>query len=573
MTAVAKAGAVSHAASEWHSLNWVHIHRNVSRLQARIVKAVQAGRWGKVKALQHLLTHSFSAKALAVKRVTENSGKRTPGVDGILWDSPEKKIQAIGQLRQYGYRPRPLRRLWIPKNHGQGHRPLGIPCKLDLAMQALYLQALEPIAETTGDPNSYGFRKERSTADAIEQCFIVLGKRNSPKWILEGDIQSCFDEISHDWLLAHIPMDKVILYKWLKAGFMDQGTLYPTEAGTPQGGIASPVLANLTLDGLERELRMRFPKPKSGYNAKVNLVRYCDDWIITARSKEILEHEVKPLVEHFLAERGLCLSPHKTRMIHIDEGFDFLGQNVRMYNGKLLIKPSRKSVRSLLRKVREVIKVHKTTPAAGLVGQLNPLLRGWANYHRHVVSKETFAKTDHAIFQALWRWAKRRHPNKPPGWIHQKYFTRVADNRWVFYGSTLTSKGKTQNHWLIRLANTPIKRHTKIKAEANPYDPQWENYFESRLGVKMANSLKGRRSLLYLWREQQGICPVCKQSITKLTGWHKHHLVWRSKGGSDGAANRVLLHPNCHRQVHSQGLNVAKPRPKKGRSKGLSGLR
>jgi RNA-directed DNA polymerase len=391
---------------EWHAIDWPKAHRHVRRLQARIVKAVQAGRWGKVRALQHLLTHSFSAKALAVKRVTENPGKRTPGVDGILWDSPEKKAAAIGQLRQHGYRPQPLRRLWIPKNHGQGYRPLGIPCKVDLAMQALYLQALEPIAETTGDPNSYGFRKERSTADAIQQCFIALGKRKSPKWILEGDIQSCFDKISHAWLLAHIPMDKVMLRKWLKAGFMDHGTLYPTEAGTPQGGIASPVLANLTLDGLERELRARFPKPKNDENAMVNLVRYCDDWIITARSKEILEQEVKPLVERFLAERGLGLSPHKTRIVHLDEGFDFLGQNVRMYKGKLLIKPSRKSVKSLLRKVRDVIKVNTSTPAGQLIGQLNPLLRGWANYHRHVVSKATFAKMDHAIFQALWRWAR-----------------------------------------------------------------------------------------------------------------------------------------------------------------------
>jgi RNA-directed DNA polymerase len=199
-----------------------------------------------------------------------------------------------------------------------------------------------------------------------------------------------------------------------------------------------------------------------------------------------------------------------------------------------------------------------------LIGQLNPLLRGWANYHRHVVSKVTFANMDHAIFQALWRWTKRRHSNKPPGWIRQKYFTRVADNRWVFFGTT-TSQGQTREHRLIRLAYTPIKRHLKVKAEANPYDPAWEPYFEARLGVKMTATLKGRRSLLYLWREQNGICPVCKQAITQLTGWHNHHIVWRSKGGSDDAANRVLLHPNCHRQVHSQGLDVAKPRPQKGR--------
>ncbi len=338
------------------------------------------------------------------------------------------------------------------------------------------------------------------------------------------------------------------------------------------GRVASPVLANLTLDGLERELRTRFPRLKRGYHAQVHLVRYCDDWIITARSKEMLDQEVKPLVEQFLAERGLYLSPHKTRIVHIDEGFDFLGQNVRMYKGKLLIKPSRKSVQSLLGKVREVIKVNKPTPAGQLISQLNPVLRGWANYHRHVVSKVTFAKMDHAIFQALWRWAKRRHPNKSPGWIRQKYFTRVADNRWVFFGTT-TNQGTTREHRLIRLAYTPIKRHRKVKAEANPYDPEWERYFEARLGVKMTATLKGRRSLLYLWREQDGICPVCQQPITTLTGWHNHHIVWRSKGGSDDAANRVLLHPNCHRQVHSHGFDVAKPRPHKGRLKGLSGLR
>lgn len=567
MTAVTTAGAVSHGEVEWQALNWPKLHHTVRRLQMRIVKAVQAGRWGKVKALQHLLTHSFAAKALAVKRVTENPGRRTPGVDGLLWDTPEKKAEAISHLQQQGYRPHPVRRLWIPKPHRKGRRPLGIPCLLDRAMQALYLHALEPIAETTGDPNSYGFRKERSTADAIEQCFTVLNKRKSPKWVLEGDIQSCFDEISHEWLLAHIPMDKGILRKWLKAGFMDHGTLSPTEAGTPQGSIASPVLANLALDGLERELRTHFPKPKNHHNAQVNLVRYCDDWIITARSKEVLEHEVKPLVEAFLAERGVRLSPTKTVITHIEEGFDFLGQHVRWYKDKLLIKPSRKSIKTLLGKVREVIKVNLPTPAGQLIGQLNPRLRGWANYHRHVVSKVIFAKMDHAIFQAVWRWAKRRHPNKPPSWRRQKYFTRVANNHWVFFGTTTTSQGKTQEHRLLRLAYTPIKRHIKVKAEANPYDPAWERYFEARLGVKMADTLQGRRSLLYLWREQSGRCPVCEQLITQLTGWHSHHLVWRSHGGADGAANRMLLHPTCHQQVHSQGLTVAKPRPATGVAK------
>ena len=562
MTAVSAAGAVSPVQVNWRAINWLKVHRIVRRLQARIVKAMQAGRWGKVKALQHLLTHSFSAKALAVKRVTDNQGKRTPGIDRTLWDTPEKKAAAVSHLRQRGYHPQPLRRIWIPKRNGK-RRPLGIPTMTDRAMQALYLLMLDPMAETTGDPNSYGFRTSRSTADAIEQCFTVLGKRASPQWILEGDIQSCFDEISHDWLLAHVPMDKAMLHKWLKAGFMEQGTLHLTEAGTPQGGIASPVLANLTLDGLERELHQHFPKRKTGYNAQVNLVRYCDDFIITGRSQAVLEQEVKPLVERFLAERGLRLSQEKTQITHIEEGFDFLGQHVRKYHGKLLIKPSQKSVKSLLQTVREVIRVNKSTAAGPLIGQLNPLLRGWANYHRHVVSKVTFAKMDHAIFQALWRWAKRRHPNKSPGWIRRKYFTSAANNHWVFHGMT-TSHGNIREHRLLRLASTPITRHVKVKGAANPYDPAWESYFEARLGIKMADNLRGRRTLLYLWREQNGLCPVCDQPLTQLTGWHNHHIVWRTQGGSDHVENRVLLHPNCHRQVHSQGLNVAKPRLSKG---------
>jgi RNA-directed DNA polymerase len=563
MTALTTAGAASHGEVVWHRIDWQQAHRNVRRLQARIVKAVQAGRWGKVNALQRLLTHSFSAKVLAVKRVTENSGKRTAGVDRVIWDTPQKKATAVSQLRQRGYRPQPVRRLWIPKSSGRGRRALGIPTMADRAMQALYLHALEPIGETTGDPNSYGFRKERSTADAIEQCFTVLNKRKSPHWILEGDIHACFDEISHPWLLAHVPMDKAILQKWLKAGFMDKHTLYPTEAGTPQGSIASPVLANLALDGLERELLAHFPKPKTRRNELVNLVRYCDDFIITGRSKEVLEQEVKPVVERFLGERGLRLSERKTVITPITEGFEFLGWNVRKYGGKLLIKPSRKSVKSMLRKVRERIKVNKPTPAGQLIEQLNPLLRGWANYHCHVVSKVTFKKMDHAIFQCLWRWAKRRHPNKSKLWIRSKYFTSVQGNHWVFYGTT-TERGKAQEHRLIRMAYTPIKRHVKVKSQANPYDPAWESYFEARLGVQMANTLRGRRKLLYLWREQGGMCPVCRQPITKLSGWHNHHIVWRTLGGSDNAENRVLLHPNCHRQVHSQEIEVAKPRPATG---------
>jgi RNA-directed DNA polymerase len=241
------------------------------------VQATQAGRWGRVKALQRLLTRSFSAKAVAVRRVTENPGKHTPGVDGATWNTPARKAAAIQALRPRGYRPRPLRRVYIPKRGSAKTRPLGIPVMADRAMQTLHLLALDPIAEVTSDPNSYGFRRERSPADAIAQCFTVLSNRYAPQWILEGDIRSCFDEISHNWLLAHVPINAAILRRWLKAGYMEKHVLHPTEAGTPQGGPLSPVAANLTLNGLEALLRARFPQTHHTSTTKVNLVRFADD--------------------------------------------------------------------------------------------------------------------------------------------------------------------------------------------------------------------------------------------------------------------------------------------------------
>ena len=566
MTADIPAGAVSHNTISWHTIDWQKAHENVRRLQARIVKATQEGRWGKVKALQHLLTHSFSGRALAVKRVTENQGKRTPGVDGEIWDTPAKKAAAIHSLKQHGYQPLPLRRMYIPKSSDKTKkRGLGIPTMKDRAMQALYLLALDPIAETQADPNSYGFRKERSCADAIGQAHTVLSNRAGAKWILEGDIRACFDRISHEWLEAHIPMDKTILRKWLKAGFIEKHVLHPTEEGTPQGGVASPVLANLALDGLEARIREKYPKASYwSRKVKVNLIRFADDFIITGATKELLEHEIKPLVENFLQERGLELSQEKTRITHIEDGFDFLGQHIRDYNGKVLAKPSRKNIKTFLTKIREAIKDNAQATAGHLIAILNPKIRGWANYHRHSSSKQIFTEVDHAIFEALWRWAKRRHPHKGRRWIKDKYFLSEGSRNWVFYGALEGKGGKPYRARLLLASDTPIKRHVKIKGEANPYDPKWETYFEERLSIKMAHSLKGRRQLLRLWQEQKGICPVCGQKITKLTGWHNHHLVWRTYGGSDTAENRVLLHPNCHNQVHNLGLSVVKPRPAKG---------
>jgi RNA-directed DNA polymerase len=550
-------GAVSRH-PEWHHVNWRKVNGIVHRLQVRIVKATQEKRWNKVKVLQHLLTHSFSGKLFAVKQVTENSGKRTAGVDKVTWETPKKKIAAVHSLRSRGYKPLPLKRVNIPKTNGK-MRPLGIPTMKDRAMQALYLLALDPVAETIADPNSYGFRKGRATADAIEQCFITLSLKTSAQWILEADILGCFDHISHEWMLNNIPMDTNILRKWLKAGYLDKNILYPTDDGTPQGGIISPVLANLVLNGLEKKLRTN--KGKLGL---VNMIRYADDFIITGRTKELLETEVMPIIENHLKERGLELSKEKTKITHIDKGFDFLGQNIRKYKSgmtrKLLIKPAKKNINSFLEKIRETIKQNATMTTENLIIKLNPMIRGWANYHRHFVSKVVFQAVDKAIFECLWRWAKRRHPNKTRYWIKSKYFTSIGGDNWGFSAASKGKDGKLHTVRLLDAAKVPIKRHIKVKAEANPYNPNWETYFEQRMDVQMEANLKGYKKLLRLWNEQNGICSVCDEKITKITGWHSHHIIQRVHGGTDGNSNRVLLHPNCHRQVHSKGLEVVKLR-------------
>src|SRR5437870_1805107 len=295
MTTAKAVGAVSREAAEWYGISWPAIHRNVRRLQVRIVQATKESRWGRVRALQRLLTHTYSGKVLGVRRVTENNGKATPGVAQEVWDTPEKKTQAVHALKRRGYRSQPLRRVYIPKSDGKTMRPLGIPTMIDRGQQALHLLALDPVVETTADRNSYGFRQKRSCADAIGQCFLALRRANA-QWILEGDIKSCFDKISHDWLLAHVPMDRVILQKWLKSGHMDKHVLHESMDGTPQGGIISPALSNCALDGLEQLLREKFPtrKPLPSLGGKlpvVNLVRYADDFVVTGRTKELLEGE------------------------------------------------------------------------------------------------------------------------------------------------------------------------------------------------------------------------------------------------------------------------------------------
>jgi RNA-directed DNA polymerase len=451
----------------WDLLNWDQYRQIVSRIQTRIVKAVKRGLKERARGLQRLLSNSLAAKLIAIKRVISNKGKRTPGVDNMLIDTPRKRWETLKNLNLPEYKAKPLKRIYIPKKNGK-KRPLGIPAMHDRVEQALDLLGLDPVSESLADNHSYGFRKVRSAQDAMGAIYNALRRKGSADWILEADIKGCFDHIDHKWLDENIPMNKRKLKQWLKCGYLEKRTFNSTNEGTPQGGIISPTLANMALDGIQSLLADTFRKTD-----KIHFVRYADDFIITGRSPELLETCVKPLIEGFLRIRGLELSEEKTMITHIDDGFNFLGFNVRKYKGKLLIKPSKSSIKSIKAKVRDYLNANKTRRTDVVIAKLNTIIRGWANYHKHVVSRKIFGDLDHAFWQMVWRWSKRRHPKKSRGWVKAKYFRRIKGRDWRFM-----ERGNPKP--LILLGPTWIIRHTKIKAEVNPYDPVWADYLKAR---------------------------------------------------------------------------------------------
>jgi RNA-directed DNA polymerase len=536
---------------DWTTLPWKRIQRDVFRLQQRIYQAERRGDHKQVRNLQRLLLRSWSARCLAVRQVTQdNRGKRTPGVDGVASLTPKQRMVLGEELKGVSnWQADSIRRTYIEKRGSTELRGLGIPTMRDRAMQALARLALEPEWEAKFEPNSYGFRPGRSTHDAIEAIFNHI--RLKPKYVLDTDIEKCFDKIDRNALLEKLnaiqPIQRLVR-AWLKAGIVDGDKILFPEAGTPQGGVVSPLLCNVALHGFEKALI------SVSKRHRIAVIRYADDLIALCEDLETLL-KVKQQADVWLAEMGLRLKPSKTRVTHTldehegNEGFDFLGFNVRQYRVgryhtrtyrgkpgfKTLIKPSRKACERHLQEVREVIRRHKGVPQAALIKVLNPKMRGWAQYYSACVAKETFDRMDAQVFHKLYRWARFRHPRKTGGWCVKRYWKRKGE-RTNFGDGTA---------WLVKYADTSIKRHMKVRGGKSPYDGDWP-YWVGRLGRDPTKPTR----VIDLLRKQKCRCGLCGLYFGAEDVIETHH--WDGDRLNNRHANLGLLHGHCHDEIHGR---------------------
>jgi RNA-directed DNA polymerase len=539
---------------DWNSIDWKTANRRVRNLRQRIFRATQEGDWDKVQSLQRLMLRSTANAAVSVRRVTQvNHGKDTPGIDKLTVKTPEERSLLLKDIITLTpWRAKPTKRVYIPKASGK-RRPLGIPVIRDRTLQAMVKNALEPSWEARFEASSYGFRPGRSAQDAIYRIWTVATPKTKV-WIVDADIRGCFDNINHEHLLETIgPFPaKELIRQWLKAGYVEMGKLHETTSGTPQGGVISPLLANISLHGMENALHATRP----GHQAKRSVIRYADDFVVMCQTQEDAK-QAQETIATWLAERGLQLSPDKTRIVHLKEGFDFLGFNIRIYpsnkHGKhgwiTLIRPSKQSELKIRRRLRDEMRQLNGHNVTTVVQQLNPIIRGWANYFRTQVASNTFRKLDHIMFIRECQFVKRLHPTKPRYWRETKYFGKRNPYRMDY---NVFGDEDAPGIYLYKFSWTKIIRHVLVKATNSPDDPQLTEYWQSRNLRKIRELPPKPRELA---RQQKGMCPLCGESLFNDEHYEAHHIVRRDEGGPDTLDNLVLLHLFCHQQVTTNQRN------------------
>ncbi|MCX4869374.1 group II intron reverse transcriptase/maturase [Streptomyces sp. NBC_00825] len=559
---------------DWHSIDWATCEENVRRLRQRIFKATQDGDLKKVRNLQKLMLRSHSNTLVSVKRVTQlSSGRKTAGIDGERALTPKARGKLATEIHRSSqpWKARPVKRVFIPKSNGK-QRPLGIPVIRDRVLQARVKNALEPEWEARFEPRSYGFRPGRSCQDAISAIFwTVCGKAAKRRWVLDADLSAAFDRIDHCHLMASIGQfpARNLIRGWLKAGVIDCGRFAPTEEGTPQGGVISPLLMNVALHGLERAAGCRYAVAQAGREPGAApgtpvLVRYADDFAVLCHD-EMEVHQVRARLEEWLKPRGLRFNEEKTKVVRLVEGFDFLGFTVRRTRqNKLIITPSTAACKRLRTRLRTEAKALQGANAAAVLRKLIPVVRGWAAYYRSVASSTTFSSLDYFMWRLVFKWARRRHRTKPVYWIVNRYFGQFHPSRrdrWVF-------GDRNSGAFLPKFAWTSIVRHQLVKGGASPDDPALTEYWRNRRRKKAPPPMD--KMSLVLAVRQQGLCPLCKQALIvgaeyepdsprEWINWfaaskkmlHKHHFVYRRDGGTDERNNLRLVHSECHRQHHA----------------------